>query len=65
MSSIHVKCHGYFISSLNKTFLPITKMQLETFVSIPFPDGPDPDHDQWDYLKHFGAVFQLDAGFIL
>jgi hypothetical protein len=40
-------------------------MRLETFVSIPFLDVPDPDHDQWDYLRHFGVVVQLDAGFFL
>jgi hypothetical protein len=65
ISSINVKCHGQLISPLNKTFLPITNMRLETFVSIPFLDVPDPDHDQWDYLRHFGVVVQLDAGFFL
>jgi hypothetical protein len=65
ISSIDVKCFGELISPLSKTFLPVTSMRLETFVYVPFLDVPEPDHEQWNYLRHFGVVVQLDANFFL
>jgi hypothetical protein len=65
ISSMDVKCRRGLISPLNKTFLPLSSMQLESFVSVPFLDVPEPDDDRWDYLKHFGVVVELDANFFV
>ena len=65
LSSIEANCRRGTVHPLNQTFLPLSSLQLETFISVPFLDVPEPDDDQWDYLKHFGVVVELDAGFFI
>jgi hypothetical protein len=65
ISYMEVKCRHGLVKPLNQTFLPLSSMKLEKFVSVPFLDVPEPDNDQWDYLKHFGVVVELDAVFFV
>ncbi|KAH8820670.1 hypothetical protein F5884DRAFT_745017 [Xylogone sp. PMI_703] len=65
ISSINVKCRQGVSSTLNKSFLPLSSLQLESFVSVPFLDVPEPDNDEWDFLKHFGVIVELDASFFV
>lgn len=45
----------------DQTPLPKSSMLLENSSGAPLLDVPEPDHDQWDYLEHFGVVVKLDA----
>ncbi|KAF1995054.1 hypothetical protein P154DRAFT_379511, partial [Amniculicola lignicola CBS 123094] len=63
MSSLDVACRRNLTYPLRQTFLPLSSMQLESLVSVPLLDVPEPDHDDWDYLKYFGVVVELDAIF--
>ncbi|KAF2269756.1 hypothetical protein CC78DRAFT_452837 [Lojkania enalia] len=65
ISSLEVKCRRGLVHPLHQTFLPVSSLQLESFVSVPLLDVPEPDHDDWDYLKHFGVVVELDANFLV
>ncbi|KAF2396452.1 hypothetical protein EJ06DRAFT_240603 [Trichodelitschia bisporula] len=65
LSSIQVMCRDGTMAPLNKTFLPLSSMQLESFVSVPFLDVPEPDDDRWDFLRHFGVIVELDAAFFI
>lgn len=63
LSSLDVACRRNITVPLHQTFLPLSTMQLESLVSVPLLDVPEPDHDDWDYLKCFGVVVDLDANF--
>lgn len=63
LSSLDVACRRNLTYPLHQTFLPLSSMQLESVVSVPLLDVPEPDHDDWDYLKCFGVVVELDATF--
>ena len=65
ISSMEVKCRHGFVKPLNQTFLPLSSIKLEKFVSVPFLDVPEPDDDRWDYLRHLGVVVELDAVFFV
>ncbi|KAF2177739.1 hypothetical protein K469DRAFT_676716 [Zopfia rhizophila CBS 207.26] len=63
ISSLAVKCRRDLIYPLHQTFLPLSSIQLESVVSVPLLDVPEPHLDDWDYLKYFGVVVELDALF--
>jgi hypothetical protein len=47
------------VEDSNATTLP------ETSRGLPFLDIPDPDHDQWDVLEHFGVTIKVDVSIFI
>jgi hypothetical protein len=65
VAGLSVECRPESKHPLGKTFLPLASMHLESIVSVPLLDVPDPDDEEWRFLSYFGVVVRVDATFFL
>lgn len=49
----------------DQKLLPAGRIEIENSSYALLLDVPEPDNDQWDYLKHFGVVIKVEATYLI